>query len=167
MLAFFSSCADGGTPANTTESLATPPQIQSARLECNPDSDSWTARAFTDAWTHGGELVLATPDRIEIHSLESIRAAPLGEGDELLLNLLSVADPDHAQSGSKTGYLCSEAQMIALSVRLSVLEFESETESDCWRWGPELDFSPWGYSPCGRVEVETTTVESTVSAVAN
>lgn len=169
MLAFFSACSIQLSPVKAKK-----PQIEGANLDCSRETDSWTARAFADAWTHGGEVVLSTPDRIEIHNLESIRAAPFDEGDELLLNLLIVADPDQAQSGSKTGFLCNEAQTESLSVRLSLLDFETETESDCWRWGPEFDFSPWGYSPCGRVEIETTfesalesTRESTVSARAN
>ena len=151
MLAFFSSC-------KTTQAPSTfdPPQLLAGSLECNRELDAWTARAFTDTWTDGGDLVMATPTRIEIHSLDSIRADPLGEGDELLVYLSISADPGQAQSGSKTGFLCSDAQTEALSVRLAVFDFESEAESDCWRWGPEFDFSPWDYAPCGRVELDTT-----------
>jgi len=151
MLAFFSSCKTAQT-ANTFD----PPRLLASSLECNRELDDWTARAFTDTWTDGGELVLATPNRIEIHPLDSVRAAPLGEGDELLVHLSISADPEQARSGSKTGFLCSEAQTEALSIRLSVFDFESEVESDCWRWGPDFDFGLWDYAPCGRVDVETT-----------
>ena len=150
MLAFFSAC----TTLESETEYATP-QIQSIEFDCDSDSDTWTARVFADAWTSDGELIMATSDRIEIHGIDSIRAAPQGSGDELLTILSISADPDDAQSGSKTGFLCTEDQKTSLSIRVGIFDFDSEEESDCWQWGPEKDFSHWGYTDCEKVVLET------------
>jgi hypothetical protein len=150
MLAFFSAC----TTLESETEYATP-QIQSIEFDCDSDSDTWTARVFADAWTSDGELIMATSDRIEIHRIDSIRAAPQGSGDELLAILSIAADPDNANSGSSTGFLCTNAIKTQLSMRIGIFDFESEEESDCWQWGPEKDFSPWGYSPCEEVALNT------------
>lgn len=151
MLAFFSAC----TVLESKPLHDVPPQIQSIEFDCDPDSDTWTARVFADTWTNDGELIMATSERIEIHGMESIRAAPHGSSDELLAILSIAVNPDDAKSGSSTGFLCTNAIKTELSMRVGIFDFDSEEESDCWQWGPEKDFSPWGYTTCEEVVLET------------
>jgi len=158
MLAFFSACTN-----LESEREYAAPQIQSVEFDCDSDNDTWTARVFADAWTGDGELIMATADRIEIHGIESIRAAPQGSGDELLAILSIAVNPDDAKSGSTTGFLCTGAIKTALSMRVGIFDFDSEEESDCWQWGPEKDFSPWGYPPCEAVVLEDTAANRTAN----
>jgi hypothetical protein len=147
MLALFSGCV-----SLQEESKSKAPEILSIEFGCDRDTDTWSLRLMADAWTGDGEVIMATDDRIEIHNMDSIRAAPHGDGDELLMLLHIQADPDDSHRGSDSGFLCTEALLAALSMRASVFLFDSEEESDCWEWGPEKDFSPWGYGPCDQVD---------------
>ena len=147
MLAFFSACV-------SIESVPdfAPAEIVSIDFSCDPSTDQWTLRLFASGWTSGGEVVMATESRIEIHGLDSIRASEDQSGDELLMQLSIEADPDDAASGQASGFLCTEALIQKLSLRVSIFSSGSEDESDCWQWGEEKDFSPWGYAPCDRVD---------------
>ena len=148
MLAFFfSGCVDVSQEAPSKN-----PTILSVDFSCDRDEDIWSLRLFADAWTSGGEVLMATDDRLEIHKLDSIRAAPHGEGDELLLQLSIQSNPDDAAGGSSTGFLCTDSQHAALSVRVGIFSFDNEQETDCWQWGPEMDFSSLDYPLCPEVD---------------
>ena len=148
MLAFFSACAP-----HTTDIPSEVPEIESIRFSCDPTEDQWTLRLYAIGWTSGGEVVMATESRIEIHSMDSIRASLDQGSDELLMRLSIEAYPDDAASGKASGFLCTEETLQSLSLRAGIFAYESEEdEVDCWEWGVEKDFSPWDYEPCERVE---------------
>ena len=147
MLAFFSACAVAERAA-----VEDPPTIISLSFSCDPDSDEWTLRLFADGWTGGGEVVMATDSRIEIHGMDSIRASADQDSDELLMTLSIEADPADAASGKASGFLCTDGILEALSLRAGIFGYDSDEEVDCWEWGVEKDFSPWDYSPCERVD---------------
>ena len=148
MLAFFSSCV-AVTSLQDTEA----PQILSIEFSCDPSVDQWSMRLFASGWTDGGDLVMATESRIEIHGIDSIRAQSDGLQDELLMTLSIEANPDDAMSGRTSGFLCTEAIEEILSMRAGIFAYQSnKEETDCWEWGPVKDFSPWDYAPCDRVD---------------
>ena len=148
MLVFFSGCTEV-VQDRTIED----PVIASIDFDCEPDSDEWSMRIFTTSWTNGGDVVMATEDRIEIHGIDSIRKSPDGQEDELLLLLRIEPNPNDAKSGRASGFLCTTEIREQLSLRAAIYTHESETESDCWQWGEEKDFSPWGYVDCPYVDV--------------
>jgi hypothetical protein len=148
MLAFFSACV-----THTTDIPSDVPEIESIRFSCDPTEDQWTLRLFASSWTDGGEVVMATESRIEIHSMDSIRASPEQNSDELLMLLSIEANPDDAVGGRASGFLCTDALLQELSLRAGIFAYGTdEQEVDCWEWGVEKDFSPWDYQPCERVE---------------
>ena len=148
MLAFFSACV-----THTTDIPSEVPEIESIRFSCDPTEDQWTLRLFASSWTDGGEVVMATESRIEIHSMDSIRASPEQNSDELLMLLSIEANPDDAVGGRASGFLCTDALLQELSLRAGIFAYGTdEQEVDCWEWGVEKDFSPWDYQPCERVE---------------
>lgn len=150
MLAFFSFTAcSSSTSALSFET----PEILSLEFSCDPALDQWTLRLFASGWTDGGEVVMATESRIEIHSMDSIRASPEQSSDELLMLLSIEANPDDAVGGRASGFLCTDALLQELSLRAGIFAYGTdEQEVDCWEWGVEKDFSPWDYQPCERVE---------------
>ena len=148
MLAFFSGCEAEQKPDEDSS-----PQIVQVEFSCDRELDQWILRLDADGWTDGGDVVMATENRIEIHTMDSIRARLDGSADELLMQLSIEASPDDAVSGRASGFLCTETQQAELSMRVAIYDYDSdEAESDCWEWGPEKDFSPWDYAPCERVE---------------
>jgi len=149
MLAFFSACT-----ATLQDSTIDPPLITTVDFGCDNNTDEWSMRIFTTSWTNGGDVVMATDDRIEIHGVDSIRKSPGGQQDELLMLLRIEPDPDDAKSGSASGFLCTDEIRDQLALRLAIYTYESDLEGDCWQWGEEKDFSPWGYTGCPYVEVD-------------
>ncbi len=148
MLAFFSSCGAVNSQHNTES-----PQILSIDFSCDPTADQWALRLVASGWTDGGDVVMATDSRIEIHGIDSIRAQADGLQDELLMTLSIEANPDDAASGRASGFLCTNAIEEGLSMRAGIFAYQSNAEeTDCWEWGPDKDFSPWDYAPCDRID---------------
>ena len=143
MLAFFSACA----PTVSTPTLLTP-SILSIFAECNRDEDQWEIRVFTDSWTNGGRLFFGTQEHHEVHDIDSIRAAPDGASDELLLVLPIEANPEEASSNKSSAFLCTEEVLDSLTWRVAVLEHDSKEESDCWQWGEEMNLEEFDYESC-------------------
>ena len=143
MLAFFSGCV----PTVNTRTLESP-SIRSIFADCSRDADQWEIRVFADAWTKGGHLFFATPTHHESHTIESIRASPTGQSDELLIQLPIEANPDEATANQSSAFLCTETVLNTLYWRVSVFDYHSEEESDCWQWGADIDLGDFDYGNC-------------------
>lgn len=145
MLAFFSACAP-----RVIQGVALSPSILSIVAECSRDANQWEVRVFTDAWTGGGSLFFGTQDSHEVHDIDSIRAAPNGDSDELLLVLPIETNPEEAASNKSSAFLCTDEVLNSLTWRVAVLDYQSETEADCWYWGEEVNLEELDYEPCER-----------------
>lgn len=82
------------------------PSITAFNVAC--EDGRWTIQIYSDHWTGNGFLWMANNDRYERHTLYSIEAGATGTSDRLLLRLNTVSDWRDAQSGTSTGFTCSE-----------------------------------------------------------
>lgn len=125
-----------------------PTTIASVATECSTEDDTWTIQIETVGWTSGGLLSMATDGRrVEAHPLVSVEADAAMRWDRLQLDLAIQADPRDVAAGTRTAWLCSDAD--ALAWRVMVQDPISRDNADCVVWGQPLDWNAAaGYSDC-------------------
>lgn len=125
-----------------------PTTIESVTTSCSTEDDTWTIQVDTVGWTSGGLLSMATDGRrVEAHPLVSVESDAAMRWDRLELDLTIQADPRDFSAGTKTAWLCSDADAIAW--RAMVQDPDTRERADCVVWGQSLDWNAAaGYSDC-------------------
>jgi hypothetical protein len=145
-------CISAGSGADTfvDEQLDGPPALTSFTVSCDPEAETWTVRATTDAWSGGADSVW-TVDGLyaEQHSVPSVALEADGSGDTLRAKVTIVADWRESND-VKTAFLCGDDPSIAFLLYDPVGE-----QVACRFWGenPEvfqvLDDAPDCTGPTG------------------
>jgi hypothetical protein len=117
------------------------PAITSIDWSCSREEETWSFEVATEHWTANGDLWLArSADYVEQHPVRSDLAAGDGSADHLVLDLAIVADWRDADPGASTAFLCDEATLSSLNLRLAVYTPGSGEVGDCRSWGADPAF---------------------------
>ncbi len=138
----FLGCSNSTVDSDLVSWSLDDPVVTETELNC--EDDEWTVIVQTEGWTGNGLVWIGSNERYERHPIYSIEAADDGTTDRLRIQLTSTADWRDAQSGSLTGFYCSEKE--ELSVYIIVRHPQTLDISDCVQLDGELSEpdSIWG-----------------------
>ena len=123
-----------GGSTEVPEIELSPPQIDKIDVVCDVNRGQWTIELVATAWVGGAELIWTDDgEYAELHTFQSIQAAPKGKRDLLILEM-SVAVDWRVGGNSSTAFTCAHEPSVLITV-----EDLDGVVSDCARFGNDPD----------------------------